>query len=458
MAVTWKEVALADNVPNLGNADLASTASTRNFTLQGEVGNAAKRLKIKAEADSGESLTFMDLYTGNYPLAEGAWTGSEVNFEAASIDFNATSIVSITSDFVMSLAAPVFTANIDSFVIQSINTTASSMPVLSLKRLPNPDDVGQTNDNIGQIKFEGENAANGSEVYASIDVKIHDATAASEDGEMDIQLMTGGYSQSHLKILPNSAQTETLKRIEVSGTDLWSLIQTATKYNCRKTYKMYAGPTSNWGLPEGQGCLFRFSEMEHYSARNNTAYDISAATLNAWEAGTTNIDGGEGTLGLMSQDADDEAGISDSWFTHSRDQNTPGATIRIRGQVWWQARFNQVSGQTVKFHLGYHQRTLLQESGAQGITDEDAFGFTHQAVSGEHYLATGYLINKMPIDFTVTVAAAAHAEPKLEMFCLAVEAYNTSSASYIGAGESDVSSNHGSFVADLEMEVLSISA
>ena len=273
---TWKEVALADNVPNLGNANLVSTANSRTFTLkQSEDSSSNKNFQVVGQpANNESSATALSITAGGFnPTSNTAIPTFQHVYNGSSITFNSSFFMTFKSDMLWSCEAPFPIFTCDELLIHNSDTDASSNPVLNLKRAPISTNVAATGDNIGVIKFTGENDGNGEEVYASINTKIADASAGSEDGEMDIQLMNAGYSASALKILPVPA--EQLKAIEVYGTDLWTLVRNATMYNCRKQLKLRAAHNSTKGLLEGEATLFRFADLTYSSPKGNNAYDTS---------------------------------------------------------------------------------------------------------------------------------------------------------------------------------------
>jgi hypothetical protein len=339
-------------------------------------------------------------------------------------------------------------------VISNNDTGDVANPVINLKRVPVGQHTGATGDNLGVIKFTGENDANGEEEYASINTKISDASAGTEDGEMNIQLMNAGYSTSALKILPVPA--EKLKAIEVYGTDLWTLVRNATMYNCRKQLKLRAAHNSTKGLLEDEATLFRFADLTYSSPKGNNAYDIGATPLSSWISGTTNILAAEGQKGLMSQDADDDSGIADAWMVHKRTAGSPSVTIKVHGVVWWQSRYDQIAGQKVQFLWGHHGRIASSEN---SIVDNNDFGFSYEGTaSGEFPLGGGSTINKIPVSFTKTFDAGGDGDV-LEMFILAIKATDTNGVPAIGQSDAEESLDHNTtFVADLEMEVLALSA
>ena len=165
----------------------------------------------------------------------------------------------------------------------------------------------------------------------------------------------------------------------------------------------------------------------------------------------------EGADGLMSQDADYDSGIADAWMVHKRTAGSPSVTIKVHGVVWWQSRYDQIAGQQVQFLWGHHGRIASNEN---SIVDNNDFGFSYEGTASEEFpLGAGSTINKIRVSFTKTFDAGGDGDV-LEMFILAIKATDTNGAPAIGQSdaEEDTSAHNTTFVADLEMEVLSISA
>ena len=85
--------------------------------------------------------------------------------------------------------------NNDALKLQCTDTDASAGPILSLERSNNS---AATDDELGRIVFKAQNNANQAVEYALIRTLIADVTDGSEDGQLFIDLMSGGTSRRTL--------------------------------------------------------------------------------------------------------------------------------------------------------------------------------------------------------------------------------------------------------------------
>lgn len=456
----WKELVFTDNVANLGNTDLESTASTRKFNLkQAASGVATRQLEVNALSNAGLEHTGMELkatYNSNPAVAPSmtmAFSGSSLSFDADTT--SGTGIMSFNSSLVWQCVAPIPYFQCDSFRIQNRDTGSASNPVLTLERRPaggsSSENVGEDNDLLGVIEFIGEDSGGSPTTFAKIQSSISDASNATEDGVLDMKLINDGNLVSALKILPDTA--EPLKALEVYDEDLWTLVQNATKYNCKKHLKMFACNTDDYGLPVNAAMLFRFNPPQASTPDNNEAYELNSTLTANFLGGSYNIDGAQGDF-LFDQDADENDGIGDGWFSHERAADSPSVQIRVHGSVWYKPKVDPTDAQKVRFFYGYNQQaggTVTDISESSGM--EFAFG---GYASDDITLSDGEEVTKMEFEFKKTLPAIS--VRKTELFIVGIK--NTSSTTTsIGQNSSNsVNDNTGGFVADLEMEVLAISA
>jgi len=82
------------------------------------------------------------------------------------------------------------TNNTQNLILETTDTDASAGPVLELYR--NPGQAGAVSDSLGEIKFEGLNAASEKTQFAEIVTSIKDPTDGSEDGRLQINLRIAG--------------------------------------------------------------------------------------------------------------------------------------------------------------------------------------------------------------------------------------------------------------------------
>ena len=443
----WKELVFTDSVENLGNSDLTVSSSTRNLILSSPV--SPPSLKTFSIQQLNETTSDSEqLYTLRMgaPQPDGSFSSSVLNMNASIQTWIGT-----TLEASYSTQARI---NTPSFEIRNTAAGSAAKPFIKLTRLPT-DGPGEDSDNIGSLEFNGEDSNSVSTKYASFDASIVDASNGSEDGAMDIRLMNAGSDASALKILPDPA--EPLKALEVYDEDLWTLVQNATKYNCRKHLKMFACHTDDYGLPVNTAMLFRFNPPQASTPTNNDAYELNSVLTSNFLGGSYNIDGAEGDF-LFDQDADENDGIGDGWFSHERAADSPSVQIRVHGSVWYKPKVDPTDAQKVRFFYGYNQQaggTVTDISESSGM--EFAFG---GYASDDITLSDGEEITKMEFEFTKTLPATS--VKKTELFIVGIK--NTSAATgdlstSIGQNTSNsVTNNTGGFVADLEMEVLSVSA
>tara|TARA_R110002050_G_scaffold148487_5_gene274687 strand:- start:2485 stop:3834 length:1350 start_codon:yes stop_codon:yes gene_type:complete len=446
----WKELVFTDSVENLGNSDLTVSSSTRNLVLSSPVSPPAQKTfsiqQLNETTSDSEQLFTLRMGAAQ---ADGSFSSSLLNMNASVQTWIGTTLEANYSTYAR--------INTPSFEIRNTAAGSAAKPFIKLTRLPT-DGPGEDSDNIGSLEFNGEDSNNVSTKYASFDASIVDASNGSEDGAMDIRLMNAGSDASALKILPDPA--EPLKALEVYDVDLWTLVQNATKHNCKKHLKMFARHTDNYGLPLNQSVLFRFSPPQTSAPDINTAYQLDASETASFIAGSTNIAFNTDKF-LFDADADIDTGIGDAWFTHQRYSGDPAVNIRVHGSVWWKPNVTPSDNQQVRLFWGYDQLSLSTSSGVSSYSPTPEFVFGGYA-SGEASLSETNILNRINFNFTKSINAPG-ASGALDVFVIGIQ--NTSgdgspeSGTSIGQDAANSTDTvTGYFIADLEMEVLSVSA
>ena len=223
---------------------------------------------------------------------------------------------------------------------------------------------------------------------------------------------------------------------------------------------MFARHTDNYGLPLNQSVLFRFSPPQTSAPDINTAYQLDASETASFIAGSTNIAFNTDKF-LFDADADIDTGIGDAWFTHQRYSGDPAVNIRVHGSVWWKPNVTPSDNQQVRLFWGYDQLSLSTSSGVSSYSPTPEFVFGGYA-SGEASLSETNILNRINFNFTKSINAPG-ASGALDVFVIGIQ--NTSgdgspeSGTSIGQDAANSTDTvTGYFIADLEMEVLSVSA
>ena len=447
MAVTWKEVALANNVPNLGNSDLKSDDIVRNFTLKQRAG-ATDSISFNIAA-GGTNTTIspppLSIVASGFTVDGNTTPAISQTYAGTNLVFQATTQLSFNSDVLWSVTAPYPAFTCDDVIVTNHDVDAAEGPLLTLRRQPNPDDVGANNDLLGAIRFQGENSINGLKSYASLHAKSITATNNAEDGELDIKLMSGGYHLSALTVLPRVANTDIgkLDSLEVYERTLKDLLIGFQKFAMKSTYKMYIHPQSPFGFDEGKGYVAALTPGQDTGTNPN--YVIDASTMNGFTLGNTTLDGVQGHALSSYQDTED-VGYGDAWLTYEQLPSCPAMTIEISGHVWWKPRYDPPSGQSISIWYAHEQI----EGGL--LTDIDAdtgIAFAFKGETSTMVLSDGNEVTKLPFSFTQNIAASTSNTIE-HMFLLGNEIKTTVDAGYLGqTSAANETNNRNNMVMDV---------
>jgi hypothetical protein len=108
--------------------------------------------------------------------------------------------IDITGGFTATAASTITTAdNTVQLTLKSTDADANVGPILDMIR-----DSGSPadGDEIGRFRFIGDDDGGNATTYAFMQVKINDATDASDDGELEILTRTNGSNRSRIELLP----------------------------------------------------------------------------------------------------------------------------------------------------------------------------------------------------------------------------------------------------------------
>ena len=216
---------------------------------------------------SAESLTLSGGGSGSLTLDRGA-SGNQLKFEnagatlgyfgyvagtgfniagsdgAADVTINASGWVGIAFEDpqhkldVNGTGRFVKNNNTQNIILETTDTDSGAGPVLELYR--NPGQAGAVSDALGQIKFDGLNAASEKTKFAEIVTSIKDATNASEDGRLAINLIRAGTNRT--MISADAAIGEVV--INDSSQDINFRVESAADQNAL----FVEGSTGNIGL------------------------------------------------------------------------------------------------------------------------------------------------------------------------------------------------------------------
>ena len=510
---TWKKVITEDNVENLASADLymstarnfkMATGNNLKFLNEGQndkemfvlaTSNSLSMCQFKADLINFESTYDVDMKVPNVTVAnrvnsstagpvltllrdkrdaEDDLVGGAQNDDIGEVRFRGRATVGVQNY-----------AQITSHIESAANSTASG----SLKIKLRDNNVTQTAvevlpktfgslTSLASIKIYGETlaslvstlaAADNSAALAAIQADVDANEAASDYGigfntgligvlqgdvntneadsdAADVTLQANIDALSTALTTLNNYTTALVTSISAASQNIISLGDRYTK-----NLKLRAAHSSDQGLLEGRGTIFRHGSLEHYNELDNSAYDLGTSDMSTWLAGTNSIDAARGTNGMMAQEADISSGIADAWFTHKRRQNHPACTVSVDGYVWWQSKHAQLPNQKVQFYWGYHARGGNSEL---NITDNSSFSFVYGGTaSTEITLGTGTKINRIPISFSKSITQQVHYEPGFDMFILVVKALDTNGVGAIGQSDNEETTHNSTFVADLDMVI-----
>jgi hypothetical protein len=186
--------AYSSSLPQVAMAPEAIDAGeTGTFRLQGSV------TKSNAQADFVVGDTYyVSATAGLLSLSPG--TNVRVMGQADS-----TTTIVISPNPPNIATTPTF---IDGITVTSTDAGAAAAPYLDLYReSPSP----AASDQIGEIKFSGEDSAGNKQLYARVYGQIADPTSTSEDGQVRIATMKAGVETTHLvidetgQVLPDQA-------------------------------------------------------------------------------------------------------------------------------------------------------------------------------------------------------------------------------------------------------------
>ena len=167
MAVTWKKVTFDDNVPNIGNTNLTIPAA------------ALRRLEF-ADSDTNFAVKNSSNRAIFYLQHNTVQLGNATN------DSSGTSTVNLfakAGSFVLEPTTATLTT--ETFQIVSADDGSDSKPVIDIFRnSASPTD----NDEIGEVRFTGEDSIGIQTTYATIEGVINQESQAGEKGSLKISV------------------------------------------------------------------------------------------------------------------------------------------------------------------------------------------------------------------------------------------------------------------------------
>ena len=475
MAVTWKEVALADNVPNLGNSDLTqnepNTNVNRKYTLEQYDGGGtddthSRSLDFRWKSRDGSTGSLLKLQTGHFYADGSDAVNTALTVNAKTQNYTASDNITFSAaGNLIFQGANETLVYATEFTILDYLPSASEGPVLNLKRNPLGQHDGDDGDILGVIKFTGENDANGEEEYASINTKILDASAGSEDGEMDIKLMNAGYSLSALKILPETSPS--LDALLLYGDTLESLINakitaavntltTANTYTSLSRFKMYCKPQNTYGFDEGNGYLMTHgynSGSTLASDDDNQTLRLTSNIMNNLVTGGTSISASSGD-GFIDTNIGDNNGRGDTWISYEHAHSSPDVRVRISGNLWWKPKSAPPAGGEPKISVFM----IRAETATGALTDINAANgllFSNYQTSPTYTLSDGLEISKVSFSFDHSISATTGSgDSKTYMYMLGMKVVSLTDHHYLGqASTSSQTNNDVGMVADVALAV-----
>lgn len=450
----WKEVALTDNVPNLGNTNLTCEAN-RSFTLKQVSGSTlSKMLTIEGESTDGSSATALKIMTSSFnadgtttPTFTHEYSGVNMLWSSSLImQFNSTSVWACTAPL------PIFTC--DQMTVTNHGAGSAANPTLALRRQPPlGDDYGEAEDNLGVIKFEGEDSGGVNTTYASIESSIVDATNATEDGRLDIRLMNAGTVASALKILPKVANDVTgkLDSLEVYEATLKDLLIGFQKYSLSRYFKMYITPESTNGFEHLHSYPFKHAlDMKQAGGnQQNAAYEIGAGAYSNFADGSVPLDGAYGDS-FLSTGLSDDVGYGDSWVPYNHPSDAPAVTVKISGHIWWKPKYDPPTGQSISTWLGHE---VVADGHITDISEDSGLKFNFVDETETYELSDGEEVTKVPFSFTYDIGEAPGVASN-HLFLLGMRVKDGQASGYLGQQAGVVQEgNYAGMAVDIAMLV-----
>jgi hypothetical protein len=149
------------------------------------------------------SVTGTATLTGNADFNGDLDVDGTTNLDVVDIDgaVDMASTLQVDGAITSSAGATITTAdNTVQLTLKSTDADANVGPILDMIRdSASPAD----GDEIGRIRFKGDDDAGNETTYAFMQVKINDATDASDDGELEILTRTNGSNRSRIEMFPS---------------------------------------------------------------------------------------------------------------------------------------------------------------------------------------------------------------------------------------------------------------
>ena len=149
------------------------------------------------QLDSTATPTFAELDVDNVKVNGNTISSTDTNGDIT-IDPDGTGAVAITGGFTATDGCTITTAdNTAQLTLKSTDADASAGPVLMLNR-----DSGSPADGdvIGTLRFNADDDAGNSTLFATIIGKVEDASNGSEDGELRIEMIKAGADVGRLNM------------------------------------------------------------------------------------------------------------------------------------------------------------------------------------------------------------------------------------------------------------------
>jgi len=245
------------------------------------------------------------------------------------------------------------TINSNSFEIVSTDDDADSDPTLSLYR--NRASAAD-NDDIGKIKFYGNNDAGTPEKieYAGIYAEIDDMTDGTEDGELNFYAMAGGSMEDPVMRLDKNGLELLANNDLVFGINSLISFQGDTADSTNKTTLYVTDPTAARAvlLPDASGTLALTTELLSLGTTSTTALAGDTALLALGTSSTTALAGDTALLALGTSSTTALAG--DTTFSTLANSSTATDTITIgaSAQTGAIAIGNSTAAQTINIANG----------------------------------------------------------------------------------------------------------
>jgi hypothetical protein len=351
---TWKQLVFSDDVPNLGNQDLSMSVAdyTRDFVLiQTPFQTTKKTFRIMSEtATTGNESPLLTIETPTFSQSGGSSAGGL--FAVSTTEFRFDGLESLfRSNTSHSVTSPVVQFATTDVTILGGDDAAAAAPILSLHRnSPSPAD----GDELGQISFKGEDSGDNITAYATITGSIVDQTNATEDGALDMRLISDGVEKSALKLLPQPTEVELNGGTAASP---WFHADKIVVYNhhtlrqlllneigVTKSFETFFYETDNYGIQAGYevwGLSAPVSTPNNNDFNNKSIrYDNSSTNITTTTVGQTFTHYSEqGALNAYNNQLDDLGG--GSWITcHNLQSVTPyydgkGMTYTFNGVFFY---------------------------------------------------------------------------------------------------------------------------